>query len=92
MANPPTPATTRELADFVVRSRLTHRPDAVRHEGVRAFLNGIGCALGGCRHDAVETAMAVAEEFSGPKWVTVIGRAGSAAGSHRRAHRPVLAP
>jgi 2-methylcitrate dehydratase PrpD len=91
MADPPTPATTRELADFVVRTQLTNLPDAVRHEGLRAFLNWIGCALGGCRHEAVEIALAVAEEFSGPKRAMVIGRADSATGSHRRAHRPVLA-
>jgi 2-methylcitrate dehydratase PrpD len=82
MADPATPATTRELADFVVRSRLMHLPDTVRQEGTRAFLNWIGCALGGCRHQAVEVAMAVAEEFSGPKRATVIGHGRRLDGLH----------
>jgi 2-methylcitrate dehydratase PrpD len=74
MADYTTPATTRELADFIVRMRLTNLPDAVRHEGLRAFLNWVGCALGGCQHDAVEIAVAAAKEFSGTKRTTVIGR------------------
>ena len=74
MADHATPATTRELADFVVRTNLTELPDAVRHEGLRAFLNWVGCALGGCRYQAVEIAIAAAEEFSGEKRATVVGR------------------
>jgi 2-methylcitrate dehydratase PrpD len=74
MAETTLPATTRELTDFVVRTRFTDLPEAVRREGTHAFLNWVGCALGGCSYDAVAIAVAAAEEFSGEKRATVLGR------------------
>jgi len=74
MAEATMPATTRELADFIVRTRFVDLPETVRRAGVRAFLNWVGCALGGYRREAVEIAVAVAEEFSGEKRVSVLGR------------------
>jgi hypothetical protein len=40
------PATTRELADFIRRTRFVDLPDTVRREGARAFLNWVGCEVG----------------------------------------------
>jgi 2-methylcitrate dehydratase PrpD len=74
MAEGMMPTTTYELADFVVRTRFADLPAAVRREGPRTFLNWVGCALGGCRHEAVAIAVAAAEEFSGEKRATVLGR------------------
>jgi len=68
------PAETQTIADYVARARLSDLPDAVRHEGVRAFLNWLGCTLGGCRHEIVETVDCTLGEFSGPADSTVIGR------------------
>jgi 2-methylcitrate dehydratase PrpD len=65
MADVITPATTRELAGFIVRTCLADLSEMVRREGTRAFLNWVGCALGGCRHDAVAIALVTAAEFSG---------------------------
>ena len=43
-------AVTRELARYAVESRFEDLPEAVRHEGERAFVNILGCLLGGARH------------------------------------------
>lgn len=73
MAEVTKPATTRELADFIVRTGFADLPEVVRREGARAFLNWVGCVLGGCNHDAVAIAVAAAEEFSGPQRASVLG-------------------
>ena len=67
-------AETRTIADYVAHARLDDLPEAVRHEGIRAFLNWMGCALGGCRHEIVRTVERALGEFSGPADATVLGR------------------
>lgn len=63
---------TRTLARFALEAAP---PDAVRQEAVRAFVNFVGCALGGARHDAVERTFRTAAPFAGAETVTLIGRA-----------------
>ena len=46
---------TKELAFYVVDSRLTDIPDDVCHQARRAILNLVGCAVGGSREPAVDT-------------------------------------
>lgn len=65
---------TRTLARFIVEHRYGDIPEAVRHEAARSFLNWIGCAVGGSRHDTVARALAALSEFSGPAEATVLGR------------------
>ncbi len=65
---------TRSLSRFVVDSEYSEIPQRVRHEAVRAFVNWLGCALGGCKDEAVDAALASFEAFSGPGASTVIGR------------------
>jgi len=67
---------TRELAAFVSASRRDDIPEAVRHEAGRAILNWLGCAIAGCRDDAVERLVAVLRNFSGPPQATLLGRGG----------------
>lgn len=67
-------AITRELAQYAVSSRYETFPDAVRHEGVRAFVNFVGCAAGGAREPVVERMLAVVGEFDGGPRATLIGR------------------
>jgi 2-methylcitrate dehydratase PrpD len=67
------PRVTRALAEFVVNSRYDALPDTVRHEGRRAFVNWLGCVLGGCRTEAVGLALPLFDEFSGPREATAIG-------------------
>jgi len=66
---------TRRLARFTVETTPADIPDAVRHEARRALLNWLGCAIGGCRHPAVEAALAALAQFSGAPQACVLGRA-----------------
>ncbi|HTP95669.1 MAG TPA: MmgE/PrpD family protein [Burkholderiales bacterium] len=66
--------TTRALARFVVSSRFDTLPPQVAHEGVRAFVNWIGCAAGGAREDCVEKALGLLAEFNGAREAVVVGR------------------
>ena len=65
---------TRTLARFIVQHRYADVPQKVRHEAARSFLNWVGCAVGACRHETVERALAALSEFSGPREATVLGR------------------
>lgn len=65
---------TRSLARFIVESRWSDIPRPIRHEGKRALLNWLACALGGCRDESVERALAALGQFSGPRRATLIGR------------------
>jgi 2-methylcitrate dehydratase PrpD len=65
---------TRTLARFIAESRWNDIPPAIRHEGKRALLNWIGCALGGCRDETVRIALAAIQPLAGPGTASVIGR------------------
>lgn len=70
-----TAAATRELARFVLRSRWSDVPAHVRHEAVRAFVNWVGCAIGGAAHPAVNSAVATLAELSDSSRCDLLGRA-----------------
>ncbi|MHB9097399.1 MAG: MmgE/PrpD family protein [Syntrophales bacterium] len=65
---------TKTVARFVVDSRYADIPKEVRHEAVRSVLNWLGCALGGCRHETIDRALAALKPFAGPAQATVLGR------------------
>ncbi|HSR12928.1 MAG TPA: MmgE/PrpD family protein [Thermodesulfobacteriota bacterium] len=65
---------TRELARYIVSSRLAGIPEAVRREARRAILNYFGCAIGGSREEAVEIAVRVLAPYAGPGTALVLGR------------------
>jgi 2-methylcitrate dehydratase PrpD len=65
---------TADLAAFAVTSRFESLPDEVAREGIRAFVNWMGCVLGGCRDPAVAIAAAVTHECGGAPQSTLIGR------------------
>ena len=65
---------TRALARFVVQSKYDALPPAIRHEGVRAFVNWVGCAAGAAHEDVIQRALDVLTEFNGAASTTVIGR------------------
>jgi len=67
-------AVTAGLARFVAASRWEDIPAAVRHESKRALLNIVGAAFAGCRHAAVDHAIAVLAPFSGPTEASILGR------------------
>jgi 2-methylcitrate dehydratase PrpD len=66
---------TAGLARFLAQSRWEDVPETVRHAARRTLLNCIGTALGGCREPAIEHALAVLRQFSGPAQAALIGRA-----------------
>src|SRR3982751_1667664 len=65
---------TRRLARFVVEHKAGAIPQNVKHQAARSFLNWLGCAGGGARHETVERALAALGPFSGPAEATVLGR------------------
>jgi 2-methylcitrate dehydratase PrpD len=65
---------TQQLAAWTVGVTSQDIPAAVRAEGVRTFVNWLGCAVGGCEHETVDRALAVAVPFSGPARASAIGR------------------
>lgn len=67
-------AITRPLARYAVESRFEALPAEVRHEGLRAFVNFIGCAAGGAREETVERMLAVVSEYDGGAQATLVGR------------------
>jgi len=64
---------TRALARFAVDCRYEDLPAAVQAEGRRAFLNWVGCVLGGLEEGTAACALATLAPFSGPGQATVIG-------------------
>ncbi len=65
---------TRELARYVHTSRFDALPPAVRREGVRAFVNWVGCAAGGSREANVAHVLAILDEFNGARDSSLVGR------------------
>lgn len=65
---------TRILADYVSAASPGDLPGPVRREAVRTFFNWLGCAIGGCRHEAVDAAVAAVAPFVGPGSSRILGR------------------
>ncbi len=65
---------TGELAEWIVGVRADDIPQDVRREGVRTFVNWLGCAVGGADHAAADAALRALSPFSGPREATVLGR------------------
>jgi len=66
-------AITRHLAQLLTRSSPSDLPAVAVHAARRSIVNWMGAALGGCRDEAVQRALATVSEFSGPPQSTVIG-------------------
>jgi len=66
-------AITGELAQYASRARFSMLPSNVQHEASRAFLNWLGCALGGSREPAVRLAAETAIELGGSPRASIIG-------------------
>lgn len=71
---PGVPKVTEILADWVVGIEGDDIPAEVRREGLRTFVNWVGCAVGGAGHETVDRALAAVGPFSGPATSTVLGR------------------
>jgi len=64
---------TRELARFAVNARFDALPREVQHEGVRAFVNYVGCAAGGANEPVCLKMIDTISEFNGKSDCVVIG-------------------
>jgi 2-methylcitrate dehydratase PrpD len=65
---------TRTLARFVTASQPADIPGPTRHHATRTFVNWLGCAVGGARHEAMDIAIAALSPMAGPAQATVLGR------------------
>jgi len=65
---------TKTLAGWAAEITPAQIPPQVRREGVRTFVNWLGCAVGGARHETVDRALQGLARFSGPAKATIIGR------------------
>ena len=54
---------TRRLASWIVGLRSEDIPGDVRKEGVRTFVNWLGCAVGGAEHETVDRALDAVKLF-----------------------------
>jgi 2-methylcitrate dehydratase PrpD len=66
---------TRTLARYIVNAKPGDLPAPVRDHAVRTFLNWLGCAVGSCRHEAVDIAIKALMPFAGAAQASVLGRA-----------------
>ena len=64
---------TRLLATLVAETKPDAIPEAIRHEGVRSFVNWLGCAVGGAPHPGVAAAARAATAFGGEPTATLLG-------------------
>ena len=64
---------TRELAALTVQSSFAALPEHIRRETARAFLNIVGCMVGGSQDKPVRIALDAAEEAGGNKQATIVG-------------------
>ncbi|MBN9672074.1 MmgE/PrpD family protein [Labrenzia aggregata] len=63
------------LTDWIVDTNGPDIPNEIRHEGLRTFVNWVGCAVGGASHETVDAALNGLLAFSGRSTSTVLGRA-----------------
>jgi 2-methylcitrate dehydratase PrpD len=65
---------TKTLARYVITSHYDDIPHDVRHEGCRALLNWMGCAIGTAHHETIDIALAALAPFAGAAQAQVLGR------------------
>lgn len=64
---------TREIARFAVNTHFDALPANVQHEGLRAFVNYVGCAAGGANEPVCQKMLGTISEFNGKSDCVVIG-------------------
>ncbi|MDB5805584.1 MAG: MmgE/PrpD family protein [Betaproteobacteria bacterium] len=75
-------STTQTLARFVASYDSKNIPAEARTLAVRSLVNWAGCALGGARHPAIESALEALQPFFGAPKANIIGRAERADALH----------
>ena len=67
-------AATQHLGRYISTSRYEDLPSTVVHEGIRALVNLMGCAIGGANHESVDMALGGLLPFSGAPQASIAGR------------------
>jgi 2-methylcitrate dehydratase PrpD len=65
---------TQTLSRYVTSSTYADLPQPIRREGIRAFVNFVGCAAGGSQEDDVERMVQMLIDFNGAAEAIVVGR------------------
>jgi 2-methylcitrate dehydratase PrpD len=65
---------TQTLSSYIVSNQFEQIPADVIHEARRSILNFVGCAIGGSREPAVETAIRALGPFTGWPSATLLAR------------------
>jgi 2-methylcitrate dehydratase PrpD len=66
---------TRTVAEWVVNSRYSEIPEAVRKEAVRSVVNSVAATMGGSADPAVAIALRTLKPFSGSPTASLFGHA-----------------
>lgn len=64
---------TKELSNFIVKSRIEDFPEEVIEHSKRCFLDWIGVTLGGMNHPSVKILADLIQEIGGKKQASIIG-------------------
>lgn len=70
----PDEGATAQIAQFVHRTTYDQLPESARHAARRAFVNIVGCCLGGARHEIVEIATGALLPLAGAPVAGLLGR------------------
>lgn len=65
---------TAGAARFVATLGVRDLPEPIRHEVLRAFVNGVGCLVGGATHDMTDRTAAVLLHHAGRPAASLLGR------------------
>ena len=65
---------TARIAQFVCDANYLQLPESTRHAARRAFVNIVGCCLGGARHEIVEIAAGALLPLAGTGAAALLGR------------------
>jgi 2-methylcitrate dehydratase PrpD len=71
---PETPQSTRGLAEFAAGCMPEDLPEPVRREARRAFLNIVGCAIGGASHEIVCLVKSALRPYWGPPQAQLVAQ------------------
>lgn len=65
---------TARLADYLLASRYEDIPAPVKAEAVRTYLNWVGVAVGGCRHESIDIVLQSLGPYAGAGTASILGR------------------
>lgn len=67
------PGVSKQLATWISSCRPEDIPENVKQDGLRSFVNWLGCAVGGSAHAATKSSLAALRPYAGAPQASVIG-------------------